>query len=157
MVDKCWNKLEKIIQWFIYDFFKLNLSSEQMNSLLQFIKFGIVGISNNVICYVTYLFFLWIGLNYLVAYFLGFTVSVFNSYYWNNKYVFEQDSQRAFWTTFIKTYISYSMTGIVLGNILLFLWVDIVGVPKEIAPLINLVITIPANFILNKLWAFKRK
>lgn len=35
--------------------------------------------------------------------------------------------------------------------------VGIVGVPEEIAPLINIVITTPINFVLNKLWAFKNR
>jgi len=38
---------------------------------------------------------------------------------------------------------------------LLYLWVDIVGISNIIAPLINIIMIIPLNFLLNKLWVFK--
>lgn len=53
------------------------------------------------------------------------------------------------WKTFLKTYISYAGTGIVLSNILLAIWIEVFGIPKVIAPLINLMVTIPINFLIN--------
>ena len=55
----------------------------------------------------------------------------------------------------LKTYISYGVTGIVLNNILSFLWIDVLGISKLIAPMINLIFSVPINFLLNKYWAFK--
>lgn len=124
--------------------------------LSQFVKFGIVGLANTAISYVVYLALIWIGLYYMLASIIGFSVSVFNSYYWNNKYVFRVESGRAWWKTFIKTYISYAGTGIVLSNILLYLWIDVLGISAMIAPLISLVITVPVNFLANKFWAYKK-
>ena len=31
------------------------------------------------------------------------------------------------------------------------------GIPELLGPIINLVITTPINFVINKLWAFKTK
>lgn len=70
--------------------------------LKQFIKFGIVGVSNTVISLgITYgIIYLFHKLNWLffnesllvfLASFVGFFISVLNSYYWNNKYVFKKD------------------------------------------------------------------
>lgn len=122
----------------------------------QFVKFGIVGLANTAISYVVYLVLIWIGLHYMLASIIGFSVSVLNSYYWNNKYVFRVESGRAWWKTFIKTYVSYAGTGIVLSNILLYLWIDVLGISAMIAPLISLVITVPVNFLANKFWAYKK-
>lgn len=57
----------------------------------------------------------------------------------------------------LKTYASYSVTGIVINNILSWLWIDILGESKLIAPIINPLISVPLNFIFNKFWAFKEE
>ena len=127
-------------------------------SLIQFIKFGIVGLSNTLISYVVYLMGVRFGMHYLLASVLGFVISVLNSFYWNNKYVFQQgDEERNLWLTLVKTFMAYAATGLVLANILLYIWVDILGISEYLGPIINLVITVPLNFVINKLWAFRGK
>ncbi len=125
-------------------------------SLVQFIKFGIVGLSNTLISYVVYLVGVRFGMHYLLASVLGFVISVLNSFYWNNKYVFQQgDEERNLWLTLVKTFMAYASTGLVLANILLYIWVDVLGISEYLGPIINLVITVPLNFVINKLWAFR--
>ncbi len=125
--------------------------------LSQFVKFGLVGVSNTVISYVVYMVGVYIGIHYLWASILGFVVSVINAFYWNNFYVFkkEEGEERSLVKTFLRTFLSYGGTGLILNNILLALQVSFLGVPEWLAPLVNLVITIPLNFLLNKVWAFK--
>ena len=144
-----------ILRTIVYKVLRINLPEGKFEKLEQFVKFCMVGALNNVIYYLVYLAFIKLGIHYTIANFIGFTVSVFNSYYWNNKYVFVSESKRVWWKTFIKTYISYAGTGIVLSSILLALWVEICGVSTIIAPIIDLAITIPINFIVNKFWAYK--
>ena len=127
-------------------------------SLIQFIKFGIVGLSNTLISYVVYLMGVRFGMHYLLASVLGFVISVLNSFYWNNKYVFQQgDEERNLWLTLVKTFMAYASTGLVLANILLYIWVDVLNISEYLGPVINLVITVPLNFVINKLWAFRGK
>ena len=122
----------------------------------QFIKFGMVGVSNTVISYGVYLIGIKLGLHYLLASVLGFFISVANSFFWNNRYVFKAEGKkRSLARAFIKTTLSYAGTGLILNNILLWLQIDLLGWPDWFAPLVNLIITVPLNFILNKLWAFK--
>lgn len=132
--------------------------------IVQFIKFGIVGLSNTFISYFTYVIFLWLferlaillNYDYLVAQFIGFIVSVIWSFYWNNKYVFVKNTEkRNILKSFLKTFVSYASTGLVLSSILSYIWVEFLFVPKLYAPIINLMITVPLNFILNRNWAFK--
>ena len=122
---------------------------------VQFIKFGIVGISNTLISYITYLFFLQLDWSYIVCNILGFFVSVTNSFYWNNKYVFAKVKKNKIIQTYIKTVVSYGVTGLLLANIMLYLLVDYLRISELISPLICLIITVPLNFILNKYWTFK--
>ena len=56
----------------------------------------------------------------------------------------------------VKTFISYSFTGLFLSSVLLVLWVQVMHISEFVAPIINLLVTVPLNFIINKLWAFKK-
>ena len=136
------------------------------DNLLQFVKFGIVGVSNTVISYAVYLVSLLVfqkydllsRVDYLVAQFIGFLLSVLWSFYWNRKYVFKADSEGLPWPrALVKTYISYAFTGVFLNSILSVLWVQILGISKVIAPIINLLVSVPLNFVLNKFWAFRNR
>lgn len=125
--------------------------------LLQFIKFGMVGITNTAVSYAIYALILWLGGHYLVASVVSFVVSVAWSYLLNNRFVFKksEDETRVWWKALLKAYVSYGITGLVLANILLYLWIDVLDINQYLAFVINLVFTIPVNFLLNKLWAFK--
>jgi len=122
----------------------------------QFIKFGIVGVSNTIISLAIYYIFIFINKDfYLIGNIAGFVISVLNSYYWNNRFVFV-DENRNHIKALIKTYLSYGAT-FVLGTVLLIIMVEFLTISEAIAPLILLMITVPLNFILNKYWAFKEK
>lgn len=152
-------------------------------TFLQLIKFAIVGVSNCAIHEGIYVLLMYFGMHYIPAYIIGFSISVVNSYYWNNKYVFkagEEAKDRVWWQVLLKTYLAYT-TGLVLGLLLLFLWMDIVKIERWFGPLSDIlvakglkgassdviagavasvadtVITLPINFVINKLWAYRQK
>lgn len=135
----------------------LNKSENQenyINILVQFVKFGIVGLSNTLISMGIYYIFVFINRKlYIIGNTVGFVVSVFNAYYWNNKYVFEK-TDTGHMKPLIKTFVVYGTT-FVISTALLFVMVSYLGISEYIAPAINLIITIPLNFVLNKVWAFK--
>lgn len=130
-----------------------------INSLWQFVRFGLVGVSNTLIAYVVYSVCVFWGVHYLVANAIGFFLSVLNAYFWSDRFVFkkeEGESRNALWTL-AKTYIAYGSTGLLLASILLYLYVDKLHISEYIAQLLVLVVTIPLNFIINKFWSFKTK
>lgn len=122
----------------------------------QFIKFGIVGLSNTFISMLIYYICIFLGLHYILANTIAFVISVLNAYYWNSKCVFKRENteNRSSFISVVKVFIAYGST-FILSTLLLYVWVDCLNISKMIAPLINLVITIPINFLLNKMWAFK--
>lgn len=120
----------------------------------QFVKFGIVGISNTLISLLIYYIFIFINMDlYIIGSIVGFFVSVLNSYYWNNRYVFKAEERNHVKTIF-KTYVSYGISA-VLSIVLLVFLVEVCNISEIIAPIINLAITVPLNFLMNKYWAFK--
>ena len=133
------------------------MSGGVKQSFIQFLKFGIVGLSNTVISYLIYSSLVYFCIHYIIASIIAFIISVLNSFFWNNKYVFKKqsDQKRNVMLSLIKTYISYAFSGLIIQNILLFILIDIIHISKYIAPLLGLTVTVPLNFILNKLWAFK--
>ncbi len=131
----------------IYD--KIGLS----NFLKQFLRFGIVGVFNTLISLITYYVLIYFGVNYIVANIGGFLMGTTNAYFWNSKVVFKKKHMRSI-ELFIKTLLAYG-SSFLLSTIFLYLMVDLLSISKLIAPMINLVITIPLNFILNKFWTFK--
>ena len=162
-----WNKLEMLLHFLIFNILHIKLSDTQWKGFLQFIKFGIVGLSNTIISYLIYLaaflglqkLHLFPSVDYLIAQFIGFLLSVLWSFYWNNKYVFAKDKneKRSTFQAILKTYVSYAFTGLFLNSLLSILWVEVLQISKIIAPFINLLISVPLNFVMNKFWAFKDK
>lgn len=137
---------------------KYNQIKEQgiFNVLFQFVKFGIVGISNTLISLGIYYLLTLININYLIANTAGFFGGTFNAYYWNNKYVFKkkENEKRSIVQSGIKVFLSYGITYLI-STFLLYLFVDILCISKIVAPIIGIIFTTPLNFLLNKLWAFK--
>lgn len=152
-----------------------------MKNLWQFIKFGIVGVSNTLISEGTYCVLVFLRVPYLLAYFLGFVISVLNAYYWSNKYVFKEEEgaeKRVWWKVLLKTYVAY-FWGFLVGAALLVFWIDIMQISKYLGGLadifaglgyatldaellgeilaagLNLLITVPMNYLINKFWAYK--
>lgn len=154
-----------------------------MKKWIQFIKFGLVGISNTLISELIYVLIVCLGGHYAFAAFLGFVISVLNAFYWGNKYVFKEESgkeKRVWWKVLIKTYVAYT-GGFVLDIVLLFLWIDVLRISRFMQPLVelawliglaqmdtalmgdlvakavNVVLIVPINYIMNKYWAYRQK
>lgn len=156
------NLLEKIIRKTV-QLFGLNLTDAVIDGIVQFVMFGIVGVSNTMLSYILNIIVLILLRPYALAWdyvagnVVAFILSVLWSFYWNNRVVFarKEGQHRNLWKALLKAYAAYGITGIVLSNILSWLWISVLHISKYIAPLINLVISVPLNFIINKLWTFK--
>lgn len=142
----------------IYKIFGKEISDETLKILYQFVGFAIVGVSNFLVNYIVYVVCLKVlGSNYHVANICAFIISVFNSFYWNNRYIFRAESgERNWFVTLIKTYISYGFTGLILTEILLIIEISVLGLSEILGPVINVFITTPINFLISKFWTFKK-
>ena len=160
--------IEKIYMFFVELLFKIikkDLTDKKRQTFKEFLQFGLVGVSNTIISYLLYVVTLLlvsksgVKFDYIIANIVSWLLSVLWSFYWNNKFVFkkEEGEKRNIWAALFKTYVSYGFTGVILNNILSVLWVSVLHISKMLAPIINLVISIPINFFMNKLWAFGKK
>lgn len=168
MINRMWHLVEVVFLFCIRILEKLigrKIPEKTVRTLLQFIKFGIVGVSNSLINYVVYVICLllfrrmvwFVTADFVVAQVVAFVISVLWSYYWNNCYVFAtEEEKRGSWVvTLAKTFAAYSFTGLILSEALLLLWVNVMGISEFLAPVLNILLCFPINFVINKLWTFK--
>lgn len=136
---------------------KMNQEQKLKDLIIQFIKFGLVGGINTILSYIiTNVGYYILSLHEQICNIIAFMITVFISFILNRKYVFKKNEEKkSFFKSLFKVYVSYSITGLFLTAILLFIEEQLLGIPHYIATFINLIFTIPINFILNKFWAFK--
>ena len=128
------------------------------NNYLQFLKFGIVGISNTVVSYgVYYVCVSFFNIHYIAANTIAFVIGVLNSFYWNKKFVFKGLSgKKEHFKALLKLYMTNIFTGVFLSNSMLFIEVELLHIDKIIAPLINIALIMPINYLISKYWAFNK-
>ena len=122
----------------------------------QFLKFCLVGFSNVAVSLAVYYAFIWFRDDVFMAmlgWAIGWIAGVTNSFVWNKKFVFKQ-SKEIWWRALLKMYMG---SGVVFLLSLMFTYIQIewIGVSAVIVPLINVILSIPINFIIIKYWSFK--
>lgn len=120
----------------------------------QFVKFGLVGVSNTVISLAVYYILVYFNVHPVIANAVGFVASVINSYFWNSRFVFKDKTEDNSKKAFLKVVISYGVS-FLLSTVLIEVFVDVLHINKYVAPVLRLIVTIPLNFFMNKVWAFK--
>jgi len=127
-----------------------------LKNLWQFIKFSIIGLSNTLISFFVYYVFVFIDAKYyLIGNTAGFIVSTLNSYFWNYRLVFDKSSQSHL-RGVVKMYLTYGLTYLI-NTALLYTFVDKLSISEKISPIIAAVILTPINFLINKLWTFRKE
>ena len=140
--------------------FGISLENDKQKSIVQFIKFGLIGVTNTLLSYAINVAVLLLlkdrnlSWDYVPGNVISFVISVAWSFYWNNRYVFSNGDNSNWPQKLLKSYLSYGFTGIILSNGLSYIWINLLGVSKYIAPIINLIISVPLNFIIHKIWVY---
>lgn len=129
----------------------------------QFLSYTGIGILSTAVEYLSYLSVLYLmkgsPWDMYCGVVAGFFLSVLFSFLCNQSWVFccEEDEERNFFLALLKTYLMYFVTGILLKEALLWLFVEKLLVSKYIAPLVLVALISPLNFTISKFWAYKPK
>lgn len=122
-------------------------------SIIQFIKFGIVGVSNTLLTAFT----IWLLMKVFhysdyLSNIIGYIIGLINSFIWNRKWTFGNSSDlKVTLLKFIATFvISYLFQ---LGN--LYLLLHFSTIDSYICQLLSIVVYTCINFVLNKYYTFK--
>ena len=105
--------IDNIIKFFVCKILRIDLSDDMCYKIMQFVKFGFVGLSNVIVSYVIYVivlllfqrFNLFVDTDYIIAQIVGYVISIFWSFYLNNKYVFKSELKTSWIAALIKSFV----------------------------------------------------
>jgi len=121
--------------------------------VVQFVKFGIVGISNTLLTFIVYTILLKVfGVWYLAASAIGFIVGATNGFLLNRRWTFAGHVGDAL-TPVRWAVVQSCGLGINLG--LLYVFVHDAGIDKLLAQALATVVVTVTTFIANRAWTFK--
>lgn len=122
--------------------------------LIQFVKFLVVGCINTGLHYaVFYTLYTYLGVYYLLASTIGYSVGLVNSYVLNRTWTFrsQMENQKAQFARFIG--VNFMSLAVNLGALKLFVAAG--GLPPELSQVLAIAFSLMANFIGNKFWTFR--
>jgi putative flippase GtrA len=121
--------------------------------LVQFVKFGIVGVSNTLLAFAIYTVLLkGFGVWYLAASAIGFVVGAVNGFLLNRRWTFAGHVGDSF------TPVRWGVVqgcGLALNEGLLYLFVDGAGVEKLLGQAFATAIVTVITFLVNRAWTFR--
>ena len=132
--------------------FHLKFSKKNKKLLIQIFKFTIVGGVATIIDFVfLYIFREFFKFPVLVSNTLSFCISVIYNYTASVKWVFDVNKEKNAKKQFI-IFIIFSVIGLLLNNIIMYLTVDILAIYYLIAKVIATAIVMIFNFVTRKMF-----
>jgi len=123
--------------------------------LIQFVKFGIVGVSNTLLTFLVYTLLLKVfGVWYIAASAIGFTVGAVNGFLLNRRRTFAGHVGDAL------TPVRWAIVqgcGLAINLGLLYVLVHDAGVDKLLAQALATVVVTVTTFLANRAWTFRRQ
>jgi putative flippase GtrA len=135
--------------------FRLPAPLERINApmLVQFVKFGVVGVSNTLLAFTIYTVLLkGFGVWYLAASAIGFVVGAVNGFLLNRRWTFAGHVGDAL-TPVRWGIVQGCGLGLNLG--LLYLFVDDAGIEKLLSQAFATAIVTVITFLVNRAWTFR--
>ena len=120
--------------------------------VIQFVKFGIVGVSNTLLTLVVYDVLLKLGVWYLAASAIGFVVGAINGFLLNRRWTFKEHVGDR--STPVKWGIVQTC-GLGVDEVLLYLLVHDAQIDKLLAQVCATGVVTVTTFFVNRAWTFK--
>lgn len=151
---KLWGYYERFVGFVFLLLLGKKADDALKEKFISFADFCLVGVLNTIVSLGCYYIVLFINEDlYQLGYCIGFVLSVVNAYFWSSHFVFHKTDEKV--QTFFKTVISYFIT-FWIGKGLLKLFVEVCGISKVLAPILQILIITPVNYLINKFWSFKK-
>lgn len=121
----------------------------------QVMKFGMVGAINTFLDFGLYTAFVTVfHIHYLVANALSFCIALVNSFYLNRTWTFRQTGPH--WRREAVKYLVVYVAGLIIGETLLFFFVDRLDLHKLIGKALVVAFVLFWNYFGIRFWAFRR-
>ena len=123
--------------------------------IVQFVKFGIVGVSNTLLTFIVYTLLLKVfGVWYLAASAIGFMVGATNGFLWNRRWTFREHVGDAL--TPVRWMIVQGC-GLAINEGLLYLFVHDARLDKLLAQAFATAVVTVLTFLANRTWTFRMR
>jgi putative flippase GtrA len=120
---------------------------------MQLLRFGIVGASGYAVNLAVFALVTGVAdVHHLAAAVVAFCVAVANNFAWNRRWTFDARSGHAGFQA--ARFFTVSVLGLMVNLALLELFVSVAELPELAAQALAVALTMPVNFIGNKLWTF---
>lgn len=120
---------------------------------LKEFRFLITGGINTVVGYGSYMLFIFLGFQYLIANIFSTIIGTINSYFWNKYFTFK--SPKKSFSEVVRFCIVYA-TSFLIGMGSLYILVDILHINTYIAGFINLIFTTLISYFGHNFFSFKK-
>lgn len=114
----------------------------------QLFRFGIVGFIAFLIDYGLFALLTILGMHYLIAQIISFSISLAFNYYLSVKWVFDAKKQTK---KEVIIFVVLAVVGLGINEILLYIGVDLLHIHELIVKLVSTIIVMIYNFITRKL------
>lgn len=121
------------------------------NILLQFLRYGVVGVASNALLYVGYLGLTWAGVGHKSAMTLLYAIGVLQTFAFNRGWTFRHEgcARGTLWR-----YVTAYTLGYLLNLVGLVLLVDWVSWPHQIVQGVMILVVACFLFLLQRQWVF---
>lgn len=116
------------------------------------VKFAVVGVSSTIVTLVSYAALIALGVTYLAAGPLAWTLGLMNGYTWNRHWTFDRAPHE---TSLMGKYFAVGGIGLILNTALLALLIEALSVDRLPAEVIALPVVVLTTFLLNRYWVFR--
>jgi putative flippase GtrA len=130
-----------------------HISALNVTVVVQFLKFGIVGVSNTLIAFAVYTILLkGFGVWYILASGIGFVVGAVNGFLLNRRWTFREHVGDAL--TPVRWAVVQSC-GLACNLALVYVFVHDAGMDKLIGQIPATAIVVVLTFLVNRAWTFR--
>ncbi len=129
------------------------MDHKKRDTLIQFIKFNIVGIINTVLNYLIYSLLIYSGVGYRISLAVDYALGIAVSFILNKKYTFKKD-EKTNPLMVIKMIFSYVCIFFINVFLLEFM-VEKINVDLYVGQFFSIIIIVLISFVLQKLYVFK--
>jgi putative flippase GtrA len=131
----------------------VRVAPERREVLVQFVKFGVVGVSNTALTFIVYTLLLKVfGVWYLAASAIGFIIGATNGFLLNRRWTFAEHVGDALTPV---RWAVVQTAGLGVDELLLYLFVHSAGLDKLLAQAFATVVVTVTTFFVNRAWTFR--
>ena len=122
-----------------------------MATITQLIKYGVVGVLNNLLGYLIYLLITWLWLDPKMAVSLLYPIGATTAYFGHAKYSFSYSGKAS---QGVLRFVIAQFVGYSLNLLLLYIFSDILKIPHQLVQAVAIIVVAGVLFMLFKYYVF---